>query len=118
MDAICEMNGNKVPTNEELENFNVKYITEAPIDLNGKSIQSYDNERLKQIRKRSNKLKQKLEAKSKLQQEANWAQKWADIKPNDCPNKSRISKLIKDLTGLSSDTQITGQWPSNMIHSL
>ena len=117
MDAICEQNGSKMPTNEELENFNVKYITEAPTDVNGNAIQSYDSERLKAIRKRSKKLKLKLETKAK-QLEANWGQKWLENRPQDCPNKSRISKLVKDLTGLSGDTQITGQWPTNMIHAL
>lgn len=113
LDAICEQNGSKVPTNEELENFNVKYITEAPNDLDRKA-KTYDSERLKQIRKRSNKLKQKLLAKAK-QFEDNCRHKWTQT---DCSNRSRISKLVKDLSGLSSDTQITGQWPQNMIHAL
>ncbi|CAG2167004.1 unnamed protein product [Oppiella nova] len=108
-------------SNEELENFNVKYIVEAPVDADKKSIQSCDNERLKAARKRSKKLRQRLAAKA-VQFEQNVGQKGSQpalsSKSIQSVNKNKISKIFKDLSTLSADTQITGHWPSNMTHSL
>ncbi|CAG2120634.1 unnamed protein product, partial [Medioppia subpectinata] len=121
--AIAEQNGGKVPSNEELENFNIKYIVEAPVDSADKksAIQSCDNERLRAARKRSKKLKQRLAAKA-AQFETNSGPKVVTGKTIQTPNKSKITKLFKiavpDLSALSADTQITGHWPTNMTHSL
>lgn len=95
MDAICEQNGGKVPNNEELENFNIKYIIEAPTDSDNNPIQSCDNERLKAARKRSKKLKQRLTSKA-VQYEQNCGQnKSINPKTIQTPNKNKISKLFK-----------------------
>ena len=99
MDAISEQNGGKIPTNEELENINIKAIIEAPTDADKKSVQSCDNERLKAVKKRSKKLKQRLITKA-IQYEANCGQKTSSAvnpKAIQSNNKNKISKLFKVL---------------------
>ncbi|CAG2109371.1 unnamed protein product [Medioppia subpectinata] len=98
---------------------NIKYIVEAPVDSadNKSAIQSCDNERLRAARKRSKKLKQRLATKA-AQFEANSGPKVVTGKTVQTPHKSKITKLFKDLSALSADTQITGHWPTNMTHSL
>jgi hypothetical protein len=95
-DAICEQNGGKVPTIEELENYNLKHIIEAPKESESdiKAIQNCDNERLKAARKRCKKLKQRLVNKAN-QFESIFNEKISENKNIKSNNKIKIGKLYK-----------------------
>jgi len=64
-DAIIEQNDGKIPSVEELENYNLKNIIDAPLHTDtsltdSKLFSDCDSEKLKQARKKSKKLKQKI----------------------------------------------------------
>lgn len=64
-DAIKEQNDGKIPSPEELENFNLRFIIDAPSQTNDDCdwkllLQDCDSEKLKNAKKKSKKLRQKL----------------------------------------------------------
>ncbi|RWS16310.1 hypothetical protein B4U79_14864 [Dinothrombium tinctorium] len=116
-DAIKELHCCQTPSSEELECYNLKYIVDAPAsadsDLN-LELAKLDKERLKAIKKRCKKLKQKMEVKSKAFE--------TDLAQNSNSyvllKKSKTAKYLKEISSLDSDTHISGPWTSKMVHSL
>ncbi|OTF73523.1 hypothetical protein BLA29_001194 [Euroglyphus maynei] len=125
-DAIIEQNDGKIPSPEELENFNLKFLIDAQTLGDGnddylKSFQDCDSEKLKQAKKKSKKLKQKLVNRAADFERTFDLEK--DVQNSEIENISKISKqkmakIIKDLGTLNSNDKISGQWPIDMIRSL
>ena len=124
-DAIIKQNDGKIPSPEELENFNLKFIIDAQALGDGnddylKSFQDCDSEKLKQAKKKSKKLKQKLVNKAADFEKTFNLEK--DVQNSEIENiskesKQKLAKIIKDLGTLNSNDRISGQWPIDMIRS-
>lgn len=122
-DAVKELNDGKTPSVEELENFNLKNIIDAPLHPDSsmtdlKSFQDCDSEKLKQARKKSKKLKQRIVARVGLFEEK-YVPKSADsfgAIPKEV--KSKFTKIIKELSTLHANDRISGQWSANMVRSV
>ncbi|KAH7642290.1 S phase cyclin A-associated protein in the endoplasmic reticulum [Dermatophagoides farinae] len=124
-DAIIEQNEGKIPSPEELENFNLKFIIDAQTLGDGnddflKSFQDCDSEKLKQAKKKSKKLKQKLANRAMDFEKTFDLEK--DVRISEVENiskdsKQKLAKIIKDLGALNSNDRISGQWPIDMIRS-
>lgn len=100
-DAIREQNDGKIVSVEELEDYNLKSIIDASLHPDADLKADCDSEKLKQARKKSKKLKQKiitrvshLEERISAEQDAHSAQ-WNSI-PKE--TKYRFSKSIKVFT--------------------
>lgn len=121
-DAIREQNDGKIPSPEELENYNLKNIIDAQAngDVDLKILQDCDSEKLKHAKKKSKKLKQKL-----INRVMNFEKTFSidqditedNLKTVSKENRQKISKIIKELNMLNSNDRIIGQWPVNMIRN-
>ncbi|RWS30069.1 uncharacterized protein B4U80_00414 [Leptotrombidium deliense] len=115
-DAIKVQHCGQTPSLEELECYNLKYIVDAPriadSDFNPE-LERLDKERIKGVKKRCKKLKQKMLAKS-IAFEANWKPMESEI----ITRKSKMIKCLKEVKKqlqIEKDTCISGPWPQKMI---
>ena len=96
-DAIKEQNDGKIPSVEELENYNLKNIIDASLHPDGgdlKTFQDCFSEKLKQARKKSKKLKLKITTRVD-QLEKKWSFPQIDSNIPNKENKLKFSKSIK-----------------------
>ena len=94
-DAVKELNEGKIPSVEELTNYNLKNIIDPDSSMTDlKSFQDCDNEKLKQAKKRSKKLKQKIVARVK-QFEEKYSATAADSFSIPKDLKYKFLKIIK-----------------------
>lgn len=107
------------PSNEELQLYNLKHIIDAtsaikPDDPNTDTVQ-LDKEKLKAIKKRCKKIKQRMVVNG-----TTFEKEWKQNVPSKVmsQNKVKISKILKELNALDTDTKVSGPWSPNMLHSL
>nr|XP_027198595.1 S phase cyclin A-associated protein in the endoplasmic reticulum-like isoform X2 [Dermatophagoides pteronyssinus] len=125
-DAIIKQNDGKIPSPEELENFNLKFIIDAQALGDGnddylKSFQDCDSEKLKQAKKKSKKLKQKLVNKAVDFEKTFNLEK--DVQNSEIENiskesKQKLAKIIKDLGILSSLAKLLNLSSSDDFHEI
>ncbi|UXI19061.1 26S proteasome non-ATPase regulatory subunit 6 [Sarcoptes scabiei] len=121
-DAIKEQNDGKIPSPEELENFNLRFIIDAPSQTNDDCdwkllLQDCDSEKLKNAKKKSKKLRQKLINRATSLNGSSLGDLNFDQINYPKENKQKYSKLFKELIKLNSNDRISGQWPSDMIRN-
>lgn len=124
-DAIRESNnGGKPLTAEELERANLQSIVNATPQALAELPDCYA-ERLKQARKKTKKLRQKLTTRvttheaQKTQAETgqdNAAKPTAATVPKEVHGK--LVRLIKELTTLNANDKIQGAWPHDMVRTV
>ncbi|KPM10485.1 4-hydroxybutyrate coenzyme A transferase-like protein [Sarcoptes scabiei] len=106
-DAIKEQNDGKIPSPEELENFNLRFIIDAPSQTNDDCdwkllLQDCDSEKLKNAKKKSKKLRQKLINRATSLNGSSLGDLNFDQINYPKENKQKYSKLFKTIVILSS----------------
>ncbi|XP_062612464.1 S phase cyclin A-associated protein in the endoplasmic reticulum-like isoform X2 [Saccostrea cucullata] len=110
--ALQDNNSGKAMSKQEIENFNLKHIVNAPTNSTHPKIVS-EKERLKSMKKRSKKLRQRMTTRGH-EYENSLSQKQQQV---ESEHKAKIHKIVRDINKYLQ-TQDSGPWPQNKVSAL
>lgn len=110
--ALQDNNSGKAMSKQEIENFNLKHIVNAPTNSTHPKIVS-EKERLKSMKKRSKKLRQRMTTRGH-EYENSLSQKQQQA---ESEHKAKIHKIVRDINKYLQ-TQDSGPWPQNKVSAL
>ncbi|KAK3743773.1 hypothetical protein RRG08_043505 [Elysia crispata] len=110
--ALRDNNSGKEMTKQEIENFNLKHIVDAPANSNHPKIVT-EKERQKSLKKRCKKLRNRMVMRGVEYENAS-----SNKQPSaDSEHKAKLNKVIKDINKYLQ-SQDTGPWPQNKVLAL
>ncbi|XP_056020838.1 S phase cyclin A-associated protein in the endoplasmic reticulum-like isoform X2 [Ostrea edulis] len=110
--ALHDNNSGKAMSKQEIENFNLKHIVNAPSNSTHPKIVS-EKERHKSMKKRAKKLRQRMTTRGH-EYENSLSQKQQQAESG---HKAKIHKIVRDINKYLQ-TQDSGPWPQNKVSAL
>ncbi|XP_078316158.1 S phase cyclin A-associated protein in the endoplasmic reticulum-like isoform X2 [Crassostrea virginica] len=110
--ALQDNNSGKAMSKQEIENFNLKHIVNAPSNSTHPKIVS-EKERHKSMKKRSKKLRQRMTTRGHEYENA-LSQKQTQT---ESEHKAKLHKVVRDINKYLQ-TQDSGPWPQNKVSAL